>query len=97
MRDSDSSVLVSVGDLLRIEDIIALIMSSPAPVEIKFADGRISRALIKGEPEEMMASDISVMLRKIQDHYQHGTLTAKNDGGKIIVQWEQSVIISERR
>lgn len=82
-----------------IDDVIRLIMSSSEkePVSIKYVDGKVHRAVIKTDDKVLMEAELRRMLEQIGERYKHGTLDAYRQDGKIIVTWEESVILGERR
>ena len=82
---------------MRIDDIIQLIASSSEPVQLKFVEGRINRAIVRSQDQQMLEEELRRMLQQISERYKHGTLTARRKDGQIEVTWEESVIVGERR
>lgn len=82
---------------MRIDNVIQLIASSSAPVEIRFSSGRITRAMIRAEVKEMTQAELARFIEQITQRFQHGTLTTENVEGKLMVKWEESVIVGEKR
>lgn len=82
---------------MHFDDFIRLVMESDHPVEFKIVSGRINRAIIRANDKEMQEHELRRLMQQIGERAKHGTLTASRQGGKIVVTWEESVLIGQRR